>query len=443
MAVVQVTIQSPREREAAIPSTSGGPCDISDYFWRGFTRQAVSVDVSDFSSSRPFRIWVVIGECIDEIQTAFVEGRNILEGPLIVNELCSGGKKANKKILLFKADFKKVVDSVNWNFLDSMMRQMNFGIKWSFWMKGCLESARASVLVNGCPTEEFQLEKGVRQRDPLSSLLFILGLKIPLKEATTKGIFQRISIPNSNIKLSHLFYADDALCIGEWPPQKIKNLARRSSLTVDFKENRASLGAAFRYRKSLFLGTPGASGLPSGARGSPRLRGGLKPLERENSDIIRRNQEESRWDSDFAIDEKFHVAALRGRIDRACRLTNDKAFTWSKWIPNKVNCFVWGAGIDCIPSASALMQRGVQIQGETCGSCISGSETADHMLVTCPFATTIWNRIWNWCEIIPPQLSSIKEILNFVATCGKSPKKKKTINSIILKNTMGNVESKK
>lgn len=89
------------------------------------------------------------------------------------------------------------------------------------------------------------------------------------------------------------------------------------------------------------------------------------------------------------------------------------------------------------------MQRGVQIQGETCGACISGSETADHMLVTCPFATAIWNRIWNWCEIIPPQLSSIKEILNFVATCGKSPKKKKTINSIILKNNMGNVESKK
>lgn len=102
---------------------------------------------------------MVIGECTDEAQTTFIESRNILEGPLIVNELYSWGKKINKKILLFKVDFNKSFDPVNWNFLDSMMRQMNFGIKWRFWMKGCLESARDSVLVNGCPIEEFQLEK--------------------------------------------------------------------------------------------------------------------------------------------------------------------------------------------------------------------------------------------------------------------------------------------
>ncbi|CAH1431378.1 unnamed protein product [Lactuca virosa] len=162
-----------------------------------------------------------------------------------------------------------------------------------------------------------------------------------------------------------------------------------------------------------------------------QLFSGEHVLFSSDSDIIRRNQEESRWDSDFAIDGKFHVAGLRGRIDRAGHLTPDGAFTWSKWIPNKVNCFVWRARIDRIPSASALMRRGVKIQGETCSVCISGSETADHMLVTCPFAIAIWNGIWNWCEIIPPQLSNVKEILNFVATCGKSQTKKRTINSII------------
>nr|KAJ0198185.1 hypothetical protein LSAT_V11C700344400 [Lactuca sativa] len=124
-------------------------------------------------------------------------------------------------------------------------------------------------------------------------------------------------------------------------------------------------------------------------------------------------------------------AWLRGRINRAGHLTPDGAFTWSKWIPNKVNCFVWRARIDRIPSACALIRRGVKIQDETCSVCISGSETADHMLVTCPFAIAIWNGIWNWCEIIPPQLSNVKEILNFVAMCGKPQTKKRTINSII------------
>lgn len=115
-------------------------------------------------------------------------------------------------------------------------------------MKGCLESARASVLVNDCPTDEFQLEKGVRQGDRLSPYLFILameGLNIALKEATTKGIFQGNSIPRSNIQLSHLFYADDALFIREWSHQNIINLARllkcfyvSSGLSVNFRKSK-------------------------------------------------------------------------------------------------------------------------------------------------------------------------------------------------------------
>lgn len=162
-----------------------------------------------------------------------------------------------------------------------------------------------------------------------------------------------------------------------------------------------------------------------------KCKNSLRIINIVDSDIIRRNQEETRRESDFAIDGKFHDAGLRGRINRAGHLTPDGAFTWSKWIPNKVNCFVWRARIDRIPSACALIRRGVKIQDETCSACISGSETADHMLVTCPFAIAIWNGIWNWCEIIPPQLSNVKEILNFVAMCGKPQTKKRTINSII------------
>lgn len=66
----------------------------------------------------------------------------------------------------------------------------------------------------------------------------------------------------------------------------------------------------------------------------------LGKLNIAESDIIRRNHEEMRWDSNFTLDDKFHVAALRRRIDWAAHLIPDGAFTWSKWIPNKVICFV-------------------------------------------------------------------------------------------------------
>lgn len=194
------------------------------------------------------RVKECIGCCIDEVQSAFVEGRSILEGPLIVNELCSWVKRTDRKMLLFKADFNKAFDSVNWEYLDSIMEQMNFGSKWRRWINGSLESARASVLVNGSPTMEFSMSKGVRQGNPLSPFLFILameGLNVMMKAATEKGVFDGVPIPNSNIFISHLFYADDALFIGDWSKKNISNLARimrcfhiESGLKVNFNKSK-------------------------------------------------------------------------------------------------------------------------------------------------------------------------------------------------------------
>ncbi|KAL7598934.1 hypothetical protein Lser_V15G26688 [Lactuca serriola] len=51
------------------------------------------------------RLKKTIGLNIREEQSAYVEGRNIQDGPMIVNELCSWAKKVKRKILHFKVDF--------------------------------------------------------------------------------------------------------------------------------------------------------------------------------------------------------------------------------------------------------------------------------------------------------------------------------------------------
>lgn len=76
------------------------------------------------------RLKKVIGECIGNVQSAFIEGRNILEGPLIINEMYSWAKKSKEKMLLFKVDFNKAFDSVNWEYLDHVQRQLGFGERW-------------------------------------------------------------------------------------------------------------------------------------------------------------------------------------------------------------------------------------------------------------------------------------------------------------------------
>ncbi|GJT14045.1 reverse transcriptase domain, reverse transcriptase zinc-binding domain protein [Tanacetum coccineum] len=72
-------------------------------------------------------------------------------------------------------------------------KRMAFGNKWIKWADTCLRASSMSILVNGSPSEEFQLERGVRQGDPLSLFLFILaveGLNAIVSKAVEKGILE-------------------------------------------------------------------------------------------------------------------------------------------------------------------------------------------------------------------------------------------------------------
>ncbi|GJR63456.1 RNA-directed DNA polymerase, eukaryota, reverse transcriptase zinc-binding domain protein [Tanacetum coccineum] len=94
------------------------------------------------------------------------------------------------------------------------------GVKWQ---------TRSSVLVNGSPTSEFSIKRGLRQGDPLSPFLFIIimeGLQIILQNAVCSGLIHGAMIGNSGHKLSHLFYADDVVIISEWNRQDMDNIIR-------------------------------------------------------------------------------------------------------------------------------------------------------------------------------------------------------------------------
>ncbi|GJT03373.1 RNA-directed DNA polymerase, eukaryota, reverse transcriptase zinc-binding domain protein [Tanacetum coccineum] len=115
--------------------------------------------------------------------------------------------------MLLKFDFEKAFDRVNWGFLDDILAQMGFGNVWRKWIHGCLDSAYTFILVNGSPTKEFKISRGVGQEDPLSPFLFIIvaeALHVALYEAEINSIFKGITIGRDFI-ISHLQYADDII----------------------------------------------------------------------------------------------------------------------------------------------------------------------------------------------------------------------------------------
>lgn len=107
------------------------------------------------------------------------------------------------------------------------MRKMGFGEVWISWIAECLKSATTSVLVNGSPTSEISMTRGLRQGDPLSPLLFLIaaeGLNGLIQKAKQLGMFSGVKVGKDAVEISHLQYADDTLLVGEATTQNIKSM---------------------------------------------------------------------------------------------------------------------------------------------------------------------------------------------------------------------------
>ena len=76
------------------------------------------------------RLVSVIKDLVNEVQSAFIADRQILDGPFMLNEVIQWCKLRKKQILIFKVDFDKAYDSVRWDYLDEILRKFGFGYKW-------------------------------------------------------------------------------------------------------------------------------------------------------------------------------------------------------------------------------------------------------------------------------------------------------------------------
>ncbi|XP_058776799.1 uncharacterized protein LOC131651145 [Vicia villosa] len=163
------------------------------------------------------RLKGVLNSIISNSQSAFVPGRQLLDGVLVANEVVDFARKEGKNCLLFKVDFEKAYDKVNWSFLRYMLKRMGFGDKWTRWMELLIFNSKMSVLVNGSPSKEFSVHKSLRQGDPLSPFLFVLvaeGLTGIVKQSIHIGELQNFILSDS-YSVDILQFADDTLIMGE------------------------------------------------------------------------------------------------------------------------------------------------------------------------------------------------------------------------------------
>ncbi|KAI3820444.1 hypothetical protein L1987_07991 [Smallanthus sonchifolius] len=98
------------------------------------------------------RLKKVIGKLISDEQSGFLSGRSIMDGSLVLNELIAWLKRSKSAGMILKVDMDKAFDSLNWSFLESVMSQMNFPLKWRKWIMACVSSASQSgTFIHGIP----------------------------------------------------------------------------------------------------------------------------------------------------------------------------------------------------------------------------------------------------------------------------------------------------
>jgi hypothetical protein len=76
---------------------------------------------------------------------------------------------------LFKVDFEKANDSIDWRYLEAVMIKMNFPTLWRKWIMECMSTTLTLILVNGSPIKEYKFERRLIQGGPFSPFIFLIA----------------------------------------------------------------------------------------------------------------------------------------------------------------------------------------------------------------------------------------------------------------------------
>ena len=149
-------------------------CDLKN--WRPIS--LLNVDAKIASKVIAERMKRLLPGLIHGNQTGYIPGRNNGENIRSILDIMSFTQTKNLPGLLLFIDFEKAFDSLEWDFLNKCLELFNFGPDFIRWVNTFYKNVKSCIINNGLCSHYFNVERGVRQGDPLSPYLFVIAIEI-------------------------------------------------------------------------------------------------------------------------------------------------------------------------------------------------------------------------------------------------------------------------
>lgn len=161
-----------------------------------------------------------------ENQSAFVQGRSMVHNVLICHDLLRHYNRQGSSKCLMKIDLRKAYNMVSWKFVEESLKGYGFPAKFISLIMICITFPKYTIRVNDEGYGFFGGQRGLRQGDPMSPLLFVLVMEClsrTLKYMSVLPDFKFHPMCNQ-LQLTHLIFADDLIIFCKGAPAPISRV---------------------------------------------------------------------------------------------------------------------------------------------------------------------------------------------------------------------------